>query len=126
MVSKIIAIFFEGPTKRFPSAPMGCSAITKIAHVVDKSYNIKRNGPCMMFNVPNHPMCLTRVDNNFMGKEKMLEKRRENLIEKLESENQSKTIEKGKSFVKIFAYSQFWSMENEIKTLELENSILRK
>ena len=44
--------FFEGGTKRHPSTPMVHSTITKIAHVVDTRYCVKRNGPDMMFNVP--------------------------------------------------------------------------
>ena len=39
---------------------MRYSSITKIAHVVDNRYSVKRNGVAFMFNVPNYPMDLIR------------------------------------------------------------------
>ena len=118
--------FYEGGNKRYPSTPMAYSAITKIARVVDMRHFVKRNGSEMFFNVPNYPMHLARIDAKFVGKEKSLESRREELVEKLESEKQSKIMEKGNRFIENLTHTRFWSMQNEIKKLESDNSSLRK
>ena len=118
--------FCEGEKKQYLSAPMTYSAITKIAHVVNKRYFAKRNGVEMYFSVPNYPMYLARNDAKFIEKEKFLESRRKELIVKLDSESQLKLIEKGNKCIKNAACSHFWSMQSKIKELELDNSLLRK
>ena len=71
---------FYGDNKRnFPSTPMACSDMTKIAHAAHREFFIKRKGKAMLFNAPNYPINLTRNDASSLRSDCDSTQLRENL-----------------------------------------------
>ena len=105
---------------------MACSDIKKIAHVVERKYFVNRKGKQLMFNAPNYPMCLIRNDAFSLEKTAKMNERSDVLSQNLETCQKATKHKKGLKFVNNLTFDQFWSMENKIKMLELENESIKK
>ena len=118
--------FFGGPSRRHPPTPMPCSAINKIAHTVERSISIKRNGHICLFNAPNYPHSLAKKDSAGIEKEQSLNSRCEELVDQLDRKHAEKVKNRGNEYVKNFTYNHIFSLESKISNLETENSQLKK
>ena len=100
------------------------SDIKQIAHVVDKSYSIKRNGEEAHFNTSNYPMNLVRKDAAGIKKELKLDERRLKLVDVLDQQHANKLVARGKKLIKNITNNKCWEIENAIISLQAENSQL--
>jgi len=81
--------FFHNDSNKRIKTPMKYADAHKLAHVVDKRYNVKRGNHTLHYNVPNHcPMALIRKDADAISHANKLEERRRTAVEQLDNAHQ--------------------------------------
>ena len=92
---------------------MTYSDLTKMSHVVDKRYYVKRNGSDFMSNAPNYPMDLIRKDVSKLRKDVNSEKRLENLETYQENAKINLANQRGFKFVHNATFNEYWGLKKQ-------------